>query len=73
MAPKIHAKSMKNRGCVFDAFLERPLGAKGGTTLSFWEPFGDHFRPKIEKRHPKRHEKIYAEKVLKINAKRLQT
>ena len=42
-----------------------------GTTLSFLEPFGDHFGPKIEKRHPKRHANFNAEKVLKINAKRL--
>ena len=30
MVPKIDPKSMKNQGCVADAFLERPLGAKGG-------------------------------------------
>ena len=32
-------------------------------------PFGDHFGPKSEKRHPKSYAKIDAEKVLKINAK----
>ena len=30
MAPKIDAKSMKNRGGVADAFLKQPLGAKRG-------------------------------------------
>ena len=38
MAPKIDAKSMKNRGCVADAFLERPLGAKGGACDIFAGP-----------------------------------
>ncbi len=38
MAPKIDAKSMKNRGCVADAFLERPLGAKGGACNIFAGP-----------------------------------
>ena len=71
MAPKIDAKSMKTRGCVFGAFLERPWAPKGGTGNCFWTPFGDHFGPKIEKRHSKRHAKFDAEKVLKINAKRL--
>ena len=32
-------------------------------------PFGDHFRPKIEKRRQKRHPKIDAEKVSKNDAK----
>ena len=49
MAPQIDPKSMKNRGCVADAFL----GAKNLPHRSFpgylLEPFGDHFRPKIEK------------------------
>ena len=35
-------------------------------------PFGDHFPSKIKKWHPKRHPKIDAEKVSKIDAKRLQ-
>ena len=33
--------------------------------------FGDHFRPKNEKWHPKRHAKIDAEKVSKMYTKRL--
>ena len=55
------------------AFLERflsdPWAPRGGRLHYLWVPFGDHFGPNIEKRHLKRHAKIDAEKVLKINAK----
>ena len=30
MAPKIYAKSMKNRGCVFGPFFERQSGDRQG-------------------------------------------
>ena len=48
-ATKIDPKSMKNRGCVFGAFLEGVWATQGGPSIYFWEPFGDHFRSKIEK------------------------
>ena len=55
MAPKIDAKSLKNRGCVADAILERfgtVFGAKKGDRKCYGGPrFGDHFRAKVEKRH----------------------
>ena len=38
MAPKIDAKSMKNRGCVAVAFLDRFLGAKRGVPNIFAGP-----------------------------------
>ena len=63
MAPKIDAKSMKNRGCVADAFLERPLGAKGGVRDTKSGPI---WRPFSTKRHQKRHTKIDVEKVCEI-------
>ena len=75
MAPKMDPKSMKNRGCVADAFLER-FGAASGAApppgIYFWEPVGSHFRSKFEKMHPKKHPKINAEKVMKIDAKRIE-
>ena len=71
MAPKIDAESMKNKGCVADAFLERPLDEKGQRKCYGDGSFGDHFRPKLKKRHPKRHANFNAEKVLKFNAKKL--
>ena len=52
-------------------FCSGPWAAKGAVPHCFGEPFGDHFQPKIEKMHPKRHAKLDAEKVLKIDAKRL--
>ena len=60
---------MKNRGCVADAFLERFWDAQERLLQVSPVHFGSHFRPKIEKWHPKRHPKIDAEKVLKIDAK----
>ena len=36
MAPKIYIKSMKNQGCVADAFLERFGAALGCQMLDFW-------------------------------------
>ena len=38
MAFKIDVKTMKNRGGVADAFLERPLGAKGEVQYLFLGP-----------------------------------
>ena len=73
MGSKIDGKSMKSRGCVADAILERfgcvSGGARRNPRSSFCPPFGDHFRPKIEKRRPKRHPKNDAEKGSKISAK----
>ena len=63
-----HEKSRWCRGCVFEAALGCQ---KGGASSIRHTHFGSHFRPKLEKRHPKRHAKINAEKVLKINAERL--
>ena len=52
--PKRLPKSMKNQGCVFGVFLERPLGANWrGTTLSFWDPK----IPKQSQKEPKGHQK----------------
>ena len=67
MASKIDPKSIKNRGCVAYAFLER---AKPPTF------FGCHlatiFDQKSKKWHPKRHPKINAEKVSKNHEKSIQ-
>ena len=75
ISPKRRPKSMKNLGCVADAFSERllgGLGAENGQRRCYGEGhFGSHFRPKIEKRHQKKHAKLDAEKVLKISGKRL--
>ena len=69
IATKINPKSMKNRGCVFGAFLGG-RGAENGQRKCYGEGhFGSHFRPKIENWHPKRHPKIDTEKVLKNDAK----
>ena len=71
MAPKIDAKSMKNRGCGADAFLERPLAGKRTAQVlrgwAIWRPFWT----KNWKKASKKACKNYAEKVLKINTKRL--
>ena len=67
---------MKNRSCVADAFLDGPGRQKGAPRLYFLVGFGSHlatiFHQKSKKWHPKRHPKIDAEKVSKIDAKRLQ-
>ena len=63
-------KSVKNGGCVFETFLERPGAQKGGAGgRSFWEAI---FNQIFKKWHPKRHPKIDAEKALDNYAKRLQ-
>ena len=61
--------SLKYRGCGADAFLERPLGTKMLTIFSFlltifsfWEPFGDHFRPKVANMSSKKACKIRCRK-----------
>ena len=69
---KIDGKSRLRRRFVFEALwvaLWCQNDAKGCAIL---DPFGDHFRPKIEKRRPKRHPKIDAEKGLKFYAKIVQ-
>ena len=58
---KIDEKSRLRRGCVLGSIPH--LDA---------DPFGDHFPLKIKKWHPKRHPKIDAEQVSKINAKRIE-
>ena len=59
MGAKIHAKSMKNRGCVADAILERFRYVKGWfpgqTWIPFAVPFGNHFRWKIKKTKKKQY------------------
>ena len=75
MAPKMDPKSMKNRGCVADAFLERFWRSLGGKMSEHLIKTGSLlaiiFHQNSKKRHPKRHAKIDAEKVLEIDAKRL--
>ena len=66
--------------------MENPCKIKGALQMRFWRGFGSVFgaggdldraslatilEQKSIKWHPKRHAKIDAEKVLKINAKRL--
>ena len=53
MAPKIYIKSMKNQGCVADAFLERFGAALGCQMLDF----GSQNLQNITKTAPKIHEK----------------
>ena len=69
IAIKIYPKSMENRGCVADVFFKRFGMPKCLRIGCFWDPFGDHFPPKIKKWHPKKHAKIDAEKVSKNDAK----
>ena len=65
-APQINEKSRLRFWSVFGA----AFGRQGGGRLHYlWAPFGDHFGPKLEKRHPKRHAKFDVEKVSKIHAK----
>ena len=75
MAPKVDPKAMKNRGCVEDAFLERFWTALGRQMLTAPDAFGillaTVFAQKSKKWHPKKRPKIDAEKVSKIDAKRL--
>ena len=72
MSTKIDPKSMKNRGCVADAFLERFGGAKVRLLIYFPVNSGAIFDQKSKKWHPKSHPKINAEKESKNYAKRLQ-
>ena len=53
MGPKTHAKSMKSRGCVADAILVRSGCQKAQKPATFWIPFCNHFRPKIQKNEKK--------------------
>ena len=73
MGNTIHTKSVKNRGCVADAFLERFWAAPGHQQLrpcKFCRTIpGAIFDQKSKKWHPKRHPKIDAEKVSKNDAK----
>ena len=75
MAPKIDPKSIENRGCVADAFLERfgvaPGRQKRAPSKMNASLLGAIFGQKSKKWHPKRHPKIDAEKVSKNDAKRL--
>ena len=54
MGSKIHVKSMKNRGCVADAFLERfgcVLGAfRDGSGTRFGHPLATIFGQESKKR-----------------------
>ena len=69
MATKIVPKSMKNRGCVAAAFLER----QKLTTYTVCRTIAATiFDQKSKKWHPKMHAKTDAEKVSKIDAKRVQ-
>jgi len=72
MGPQIASKWMKNRRCVADAFWERLRELPGFSRTPFWTTFGDHFRPKIEKRHSKSRPKSDAEKVSEIDAEMLK-
>ena len=45
MGTKIHPKSMKNRGCVADAFLDRFGAALGRQMLSAPDAFGSLLGP----------------------------
>ena len=67
MAPKIDAESMKNRGCVADAFLERPLAGKSTAQVlrgwAIWRPFSTKNRKKgiqkgMQKSMPKKYWKL---------------
>ena len=52
MGTKIHPKSMKNRGCVADAFLERFWSAfwrQGGHNATSLGAIWTHFPSKIKK------------------------
>ena len=69
MAPKIDAKSMKNRGCVFGLFFERLGAAPGGlATLRghpFWRPFWAKNRKNVIRKGmqnsmPKKYRKLMA-------------
>ena len=67
-ASKISEISRLRRGCVFGAVL----GAKRMPTAKFRRTIlGAIFGQKSKKCHPKRHAKFDAEKVSKINGKRL--
>ena len=70
IAPKMDPKSMKNRGCVADAFLERFGVAPGRrkeapSKMKNASLLGAIFDQKSKKWYPKRHPKIDAEKVSK--------
>ena len=64
IAPNIDPKSMKNRGCVFEAILGGP------ETPNHGYPY--RLTTKNQKRHPKRHPKFDAEKVSNIDTKKKQ-
>ena len=57
MAPKMGSKSMKNRGCVADAFLEGPWapkgGQRGGAPSICRTNLGAIFGPKIDEKSKK--------------------
>ena len=63
---QIDEKSRLRRGCVFGV----AFGTKGGARVRWKHRFWRPFSIKNEKRHPKKHLKIDAEKILKMYAKR---
>ena len=73
MVIEIDPKSMKNRGCVAAAFLKRFWVAfgrqKGASSKMKPSNLATIFGQKSKKWHPKRHQKIDAEKVSKNDAK----
>ena len=75
LSPKWLPKSMLNRWKIEVAsrmrFWSGPWAPKGGFPQVFPDDSGSHFQQKNEKSHTNRHAKIDAEKVLKIEAKRL--
>ena len=50
---EINEKSRLRRGCVFGAFLGSPGAPNALRPGCFWEPFGNHFRPKLLKNEKK--------------------
>ena len=72
MGSNIHAKSMKSRGCVADAILERFGSVSGGArrkrTGSFWTPVATIFGQKSKKRKKNQ----YGHRALSRSAPRTQ-
>ena len=71
MVTKIDPKSMKNRGCVADAFLDRFLGAKGGGTQQTSDIFAGPILATIFDQNPKKGIKKGMQKIMSKKSRKL--
>ena len=69
---EIDEKSRLRRGCVLGSFFRATWAEKGAGDIVFGTLLATIFHQKSNRCHPKKHLKIDAEKVMNIDAKRIE-